>query len=102
MKFKIWRCLMDNHIKNQKHFFYTVGLIFVALMWGLGFPFLKLVSSHLTTFYIVAIRFSVATVVLCLLFYKKLKLLDRPTIKSGFILSILLFLVYIFSNTLRR
>lgn len=73
----------------------TYGLVIVAVFWGLGFPALKVVSYSIPTFYLISMRFLIATALLAVVFHKKLKHLDKTLIKLGFVLSIFLFLCYV-------
>ena len=82
-----------NHIKKET--LSTYGLIFVSLVWGLGFPALKVTSESIPTFYLIGLRFFMAAVFLFLFFFKKLKEMNKALIRSAFILSIFLYLCYI-------
>lgn len=73
----------------------TYGLIFVALIWGLGFPALKVVSATIPTFYLIGLRFFIAFVLLGIIFFRRLKEMNKALIRSAFILSIFLYLCYI-------
>jgi drug/metabolite transporter (DMT)-like permease len=73
----------------------TYGLIFVSIVWGLGFPALKVTSESIPTFYLIGLRFLMAFVFLFLFFFKKLKEMNKALIRSAFILSIFLYLCYI-------
>lgn len=73
----------------------TYGLIFVALVWGLGFPALKVVSATIPTFYLIGLRFFIAFVLLGIIFFRRLKEMNKALIRSAFILSIFLYLCYI-------
>ncbi|MDD3168867.1 MAG: DMT family transporter [Eubacteriales bacterium] len=81
------------HIKKET--LGTYGLIFVALFWGLGFPALKVVSDTIPTFYLIGLRFFMAAVLLCILFFRRLKEINKALISSAFLLSIFLFLCYV-------
>lgn len=73
----------------------TYGLVTVALFWGLGFPALKVVSESIPTFYLIGLRFFFAAALLCIIFFKRLKEVNKALIRSAFILSIFLFLCYV-------
>ena len=82
----------------EKETLATYGLIFVALFWGLGFPALKVVSETIPTFFLIAIRFLMASSLLGIIFIKKLKEINKALIRSAFILSVVLFLTYAFAT----
>jgi drug/metabolite transporter (DMT)-like permease len=73
----------------------TYGLIFVSLVWGLGFPALKVVSESIPTFYLIGLRFLAASAFLVIVFGRKLRSVNKPLIRSAFILSVFLYLCYI-------
>lgn len=75
-----------------------IGLIIVTIFWGFGFPGMKIVGEYFPTFYMIGFRFGIAAITLSILFYKKLKLIDRKLVKNGLILSVVLFLTYIFAT----
>lgn len=84
------------HIKKETLGAY--GIIVVALFWGLGFPALKVISYSIPTFYLIGLRFFIAFVLLCIIFYKRLKKINKALIRSAFILSIFLFFTYAFAT----
>ena len=85
-----------NHMKKET--LATYGLVLVSLFWGLGFPALKVVSDSLPTFYLIGLRFFIAALLLCVIFFKKLKEINKALIRSAFLLSLLLFLTYTFAT----
>ncbi len=82
-----------SHIKKET--LSTYGLVFVSLVWGLGFPALKVTSESIPTFYLIGLRFFMASAILFLFFFRKLKEMNKALIRSAFILSIFLFLCYV-------
>ena len=87
------------HIKKET--LGTYGLFFVALFWGLGFPALKVVSDSIPTFYLIGLRFFMAAVLLCIIFFRRLKEINKTLIRSAFILSIFLFPNNFFASTIK-
>lgn len=81
------------HIKKET--LGTYGLILVALFWGLGFPALKVVSDSIPTFYLIGLRFFMAAVLLCIIFFRRVKEINKALFRSAFLLSIFLFLCYV-------
>lgn len=73
-------------------------LLLVTVFWGVGFPAIKLASESFGTFYQVGFRFLIAAVTLAVIFRKKLKYIDKKLIKSSLILSVALFLTYVFAT----
>ena len=79
----------------NKNKFGIIGLIFVVMFWGAGFPLIKYASESITPLYQIGFRFLIASVLLGLLSFKKLKNIDKKLLKSSFILSIALFCVFL-------
>ena len=71
----------------------VIALIIVTLVWGGGFPGLAYVS-RIPTFHVNAIRFLASSVILALIFHKRLKVIDKSYIKLGIISGIFMFLTY--------
>lgn len=71
-----------------------IALLLVTIFWGAGFPATKIALQTMTPFYHIGIRFAIASLLLSLLFYKKLKNLNKDLIKPALILSSLLFATY--------
>ncbi len=89
---------MDIENKKRKEYLSVAGLIFVGLVWGLGFPALKVMSEAMPTFYIIALRFFIASVLLSLFFFKRFSSINIKLLKSALILSFFLFFTYVFAT----
>lgn len=76
---------------NKKIIFADVSLIFIALIRGSSFVAVKDILQNITPFYVIAIRFGFASILLSLIFYKKLKKINKYDIKAGFIIGAFLF-----------
>lgn len=75
-----------------------IGLVIVAIIWGTGFVVTALALENYTPYQILAIRFTVAFVVLLLVNLKKLHLLSLKTLGRGSLLGTVLFLAYAFQT----
>ena len=75
-----------------------LALLLVTIFWGAGFPATKIALQTMTPYYHIGIRFAVASLLLSLLFYKKLRSLNKSLIKPALILSSLLFATYAFQT----
>ena len=75
-----------------------LSLLLVTIFWGAGFPATKIALQTMTPFYHIGIRFTVASLLLAILFYKKLRNINKSLIKPALILSSLLFGVYAFQT----
>lgn len=65
-----------------------------ALMWGSGFVGMAVGLEYWTVFQLMAFRFTLATVLLCLIFHKKLKLIDKKVLWKGAVLGTILFTAF--------
>lgn len=75
-----------------------LALLLVTIFWGAGFPASKIALQTMTPYYHIGIRFIIASLVLSILFYRKLKNLNKAIIKPALILSSLLFATYAFQT----
>lgn len=70
-------------------------LLITALMWGSGFIGMDIGLEYLTVFQIMAGRFTLATIILCIIFRKKLKLINKAVLWKGAVLGAILFLAFV-------
>jgi drug/metabolite transporter (DMT)-like permease len=75
-----------------------LALLLVTIFWGAGFPATKIALQTMTPFYHIGMRFAIASLLLALLFHKKLKNLHMELIKPSLVLSSLLFATYAFQT----
>ena len=73
----------------------SVGLLGAAMIWGFSFVIVKNSLNMVPKIYMLAFRFTIATIVLAAIFWKKLKGLNKKLFREGFILAILLFASYV-------
>lgn len=69
-------------------------MLITAIMWGSGFVGMAIGLEHLTVFQLMAGRFLLATVLLCLVFYKKLRLINKAVLWKGAVLGTILFVAF--------
>lgn len=70
-------------------------LIITAIIWGSGFVFTAVSLDYLTPYQLLAARFSIGVVILCIVFYKRLKNIQKSTIIKGIVLGIFLYLAFL-------
>ena len=80
-------------IKN-KSLAADLGLLFITIIWGSAFVVVKNEVNVIPASYMIAIRFGIAAILMCIFFHKKLKELNFTYIKSGAILGGILFISY--------
>ena len=82
---------MEN-IDKKKGLLADMSLLLVAIIWGGGFIAVKGALDSITPFYIMAMRFSISTIIMMIVFRKKVKLITKNELKVGTIVGLLLFL----------
>lgn len=70
------------------------ALFGAAFIWGSSFFIMKNTVDVLPTYFLLAIRFTLACIFLALIFYKRLKVINKQYIISGLIIGTCLFLAY--------
>lgn len=76
----------------------SLGLILAAAIWGFAFVIVKDSLSYIGAIWMIALRFSIAAILLILICCPKLKKLHGSYWKHGFILGSLIFLAYAFQT----
>lgn len=84
---------------RNKSIFYSFLLLFTAIIWGLGFIVVKNSLDYMTTLYLLAFRFTIGALGMCLVFHKKLRMINMETLKSGLLLGAFLFIAFTFQIT---
>lgn len=70
-------------------------MLITALMWGSGFIGMEIGLDYLTVLQIMAGRFTLATIILCIIFRKKLKLITKAVLWKGAVLGAILFIAFV-------
>lgn len=73
----------------------TIILIIVTIFWGATYFLTKLGLKEIQPFTLIALRFNIAFLLSVIVLYKKLIKLDKKILKFSFVLSTLLFFVFI-------
>lgn len=89
---------MEKQTKKGVKVLSILGLILTTMIWGGSFVAMKNSVDILEPTFLLAVRFTMATVALLLVFHKKLKLLTVENFRCGLILGILLELSYLFQT----
>lgn len=72
-----------------------IGLFGVAMIWGLAFSVVKTTLDYVPPVYMVAIRFSIASVFIALVFFRKFRHMNKQNTLHGIIIGVFLFLAYL-------
>jgi drug/metabolite transporter (DMT)-like permease len=83
--------VIENNIKVIASF----GLVFAALIWGFAFVVVKNSLDLIPPVYMLAFRFTIASIGLGIIFYKRLLKINKINVKAGLILGILLYISYL-------
>lgn len=75
-----------------------LSLLLVTIFWGAGFPATKIALQTMGPYYHIGFRFAIASLLLAILFHKKLMGLNKNLIKPALVLSSLLFATYAFQT----
>ena len=75
-----------------------MGLILTTMIWGFAFVVMKNSVDLIPPTYLLAVRFSMAALLLAVLFYKHVIASDKKTVLCGMILGVFLFLSYQFQT----
>ncbi|MTI49165.1 MAG: DMT family transporter [Firmicutes bacterium] len=75
-----------------------IALLIVAIIWGSGFIATKHGLDSISPLYLNAFRFSLAFILMALVFRKKFKKIDRESIIGGIIIGVFLFLGFGFQT----
>lgn len=67
------------------------GLIFISMLWGVGFVAMKETMKSIPVFYLLAIRFTLSVLLTGFIFRKRLAGLTSHDLKAGFIIGFFLF-----------
>ncbi len=73
----------------------SIGLLFTAAIWGFAFVVVKDSLDYIGPVWMVAFRFTIAAIVLAIVYYKKLHLMKKRTIVHGLVLGFYLGIAYI-------
>lgn len=74
------------------------ALFAAAIIWGSSFFIMKDTVDDFPVFYLIAVRFLIASILIGACGYKRLKTIDKDTIIAGFVMGLTLFIAYIFQT----
>ncbi|MFC5590766.1 DMT family transporter [Sporosarcina soli] len=78
----------------MKKYMGEIGLMITAIIWGSGFVASAVSLEHYTPYQILAGRFLIGTLILCLVFYKKLRYIKKSTLFKGTVLGLFLYIAF--------
>lgn len=78
-------------MENKKALYADLSLLLVAIIWGSGFIVTKNALDHITPYYMLGFRFIIASAVLGIISFKKLRKATIKDFKAGAIVGLFLF-----------
>lgn len=85
-------------LDKKKVLFADLSLLLVAAVWGGGFVAVKDALDNISPFYIMSMRFSIATILMCLIFWKKIKNIKKQDLIAGLVIGVILFSAFAFQT----
>lgn len=79
-------------IKDRKVIFAEIGILFVAMFWGMGFVSGKYVLADMGPFDLMAYRYGLAFIVMFICAIRHLKGVNKRTLKAGALIGSMMFL----------
>ncbi|MCR5621071.1 MAG: DMT family transporter [Treponema sp.] len=76
----------------------SAGIVLAAAIWGFAFVIVKDSLAYVGAIWMIAIRFTIAALLLMLIYCRRLKCLNASYWKHGFILGTMIFLAYAFQT----
>lgn len=78
-------------MKDRKIILAEIGILFVAMFWGMGFVSAKLVLADMDPYNLLAYRYSIAFIIMLLIAVKHVKKLNKKTLKAGVLIGTIMF-----------
>ncbi|MCG7336651.1 DMT family transporter [Sporosarcina sp. ACRSM] len=78
----------------MKKYMGEIGLMITAVIWGSGFVASAVSLEHYTPYQILAGRFLIGMLILCLVFHRKLKHIKKSTLLKGTVLGLFLYVAF--------
>lgn len=73
-------------------------LLLTAAIWGSGFTFTDIALDYFTTFQVIAMRFTIAFIIVAIVYFNRLKNITKDDFIKGFIIGSILFAAYLFQT----
>lgn len=80
---------------NEKKMIASFGLLVATLIWGFAFVVVKDSLDYVPPVYMLAFRFTIASIGLLFVFSKRLRMININNVKSSIVLGILLYISYL-------
>lgn len=81
--------------RNYNDVLGRLALLGTAIIWGTSFVILKSAINSISTLWVLAIRFTISALIMLAIAGKRLKKMDRRTVKGSFLMGLCLSVAYI-------
>lgn len=78
----------------MSRYYGEIGLIITAIIWGSGFVATAVSLEYYTPYQNMAVRFMIGGLLLSLVFYKKLKFINKSLLLKGVLLGVILYVAF--------
>ncbi len=79
---------------SMKSVLADLSLVLIALFWGLSFVAMKDALDSFPTFWLLVLRFSSASILMCVIFWRRVISITREDVHAGVVVGFFLFLGY--------
>ncbi|QVL36050.1 DMT family transporter [Aminirod propionatiphilus] len=86
---------MDKKLSSFQTLVADGAMVLIALVWGGGYPVTDYLLQHLSPLWVLAFRFSISSVLLTLLFHRRLARLERSDLFGGALVGLLVALLFL-------
>lgn len=84
--------------QSKKQIWPQLMMVAATVIWGSSFLFMKQSVDNIPVFFLLAVRFTLATGLLAVIFWKHWRKLDKATLLGGAVLGVLMEAAYIFQT----
>ncbi len=88
---------MEN-MNKKKSLLADMSLLLVAVVWGIGFIISKNALDYMDPIYLMFLRFTLSSVLMAIIFWKKLLKIKLKDLEAGVIIGLFLFLGFLFQT----
>ena len=83
---------------SNKSFIAKIALLFATIIWGSTFFIMEGTIKSIGIYSLLAVRFTIAAIILALILIKQLRVIDRGYLWRGFVMGALVIAAYIFQT----
>ena len=83
---------------KNKRLYADISLFLVAMIWGGGFIAVKSALNSMPPFQIIAMRFAISTILMVIVFWKRVKNINKQDIIAGGIIGVFVFAGFVFQT----